>query len=151
MQSKTICLSGCLLLSIALGSCSIMETVHDLQGGGTPVPTSHADTITYPVDFPLPKYPNSRATAASDSNVENARIRSVMMVSTVDADTICGYYTAWFKKNGWIMKSPAVSQEICTFIAAQKSGQTANIVAMHPKDSKQTTLTINISTELSAK
>lgn len=138
-------------MSVALSSCSIMETLHDQQSGATPVTANNAETITYPIDFPLPKYPNSRATAASDSNVEKARIRSVMMVSTVDADTICGYYTAWFKKNGWIMKSPAVSQEICTFIAAQKSGVTANIVAMHPKDSKETTLTINISTALGAK
>ncbi len=81
-----------------------METVHDLQGGATPVAANEPDAIKFPVDFPLPKYPNSKATAATDTNVEKARIRSVMMLSTVDADTICGYYTAWFKKTAGLSK-----------------------------------------------
>lgn len=150
MKSNYVFLSGYLLLSLTLCACSVLETVHDLQSVET-TGADTADAIKFPADFPLPKYPNSKATAATDNNVEKARIRSVMMVSTADADTICSFYTVWLKKNGWTVKGPAVSQEVCTFIAAQKAEETVNLVAMRPKDSKKTTLTINVSSASIAK
>ncbi len=153
MHLRSISLSGCLLLSLALPGCSIMQTVKDLPNE---LPTKtrttdSADNITIPADFPLPKYPGSIATAASDMKVEKTRIRNVMMASSQNANKICSYYSAWFVKNGWTIKSPANDQGVCTFMSAEKAGETVNLTAMRPKDAKETTLTLNISSRASDK
>lgn len=123
----------------------VVKDVHTENSHGT---TGNVTTVSYPAEFPLPQFPDTRVTVASDTTIEKMRIRSVMLMSKKDGDTVCEFYKNWFAKNGWVTKTPAASMGLGAFISAQKNRDTANITALHPKDARETTVTINISSNL---
>ncbi len=136
-----------LLLSLSLSSCSMMKEIQNL-GAASEGTTSSIEAIAYPKLFPAPRYPDATPTAAADTTIDKIRIRSVTMISNDDPATVCKVYAKWFQKHEWNIKNPASDMGMGWSISAEKDLDTVNITALRQKDSKQTTLTLNVSTKI---
>ncbi|HNB24659.1 MAG TPA: hypothetical protein PKZ32_19725 [Candidatus Melainabacteria bacterium] len=145
MHSKLLAFSGCLFLTLPLYGCSsAMQEIHDLNSG-TKVTANSAENIQWPSDFPVPQYKGSRATVATDTMVENTRIRSALQLTKDEPSACCKFYADWFEKNGWTVKTPPMDMGVGWSTAAEKGSDNINVTALQPKGSPETTLTVNVS------
>lgn len=147
MHPKSIVLTGFLSLSLVLCGCSTAMQEFSKLSNGTRVTANSADNIKWPEDFPVPQYTASRATVATDTDVEGTRIRSALQVTKDGPQDCCKFYADWFEKNGWTVKTPSMDVGVGWTTAAEKGNDTITVTALQPKGSPETTLTVNISTK----
>lgn len=138
-----------LLISLGLSSCSMMKEIQNL-GANSGDTARSIEAIAYPKNFPASPYPGATPTAASDTKIDKVRIRSVTMITKDEAETVCKVYSRWFVKRGWTIKNPAADMGMGWAISAEKGDDTVNVSALRPKDSKETTLTLNVSSKISS-